>query len=446
MSLASKLGITRMQAFFTDNFGMGKGLALTAALLIFGVLFFAIFWFFYSAPPRTLVISSGPEGTMFRTNADRLGRILAKDGVTLKILDSQGSRENLLRLLDPKFRVDVGFVQGGASRGMKTDKLVSLGTLYQEPLLIFYRSEKPIEILSALSKKKIGVGPEGSGTRQLAMTVLGVNGINTNQNPSLLSIDGDDAADLLLAGKVDAVFLMGDSAASSLIRKLLKNPDIQLYDYVQADGYTRRISYLNKLEMPQGAIDFGKNIPSHEVSLIGPNIELIARENLHPALSDLLLEAAREVYGRPGLYRRQGQFPAAIEREIPISADATRFYKSGKSFLYRTLPFWLASLVNRIIFVFLPILVIMIPGIRVIPALYNWRITLGINRWYRAMLALEQDMVLHPGADRKPELLGRLAEIERAVDHMKVPASFANQFYALRLHIGFVRDRLSSKN
>jgi hypothetical protein len=225
------------------------------------------------------------------------------------------------------------------------------------------------------------------------------------------------------------------------MRQLLRTADIQLLSFAQADGYVRRIRYLNKLELPEGSIDLGKNIPAHDVNLIGPTVELLARENLHPALSDLLLETAREVHGNASLLQRRGEFPAPLEHDFRISPEAIRYYKSGKSFFYRHLPFWLASLVNRLLAVVLPLIVVLVPGLRTIPALFRWRIKLRLYRWYRALLLVERDLVVQP-TEKREELLSRLDDIERAANKMKVPASFADQFYALRGHISFVRDRL----
>jgi hypothetical protein len=255
-------------------------------------------------------------------------------------------------------------------------------------------------------------------------------------------MDSDKAAGAILNGKVDAVFLMGDSVSTTLIRQLLHTPGIKLFDFTQADAYTRRITYLNKITLPKGSIDFGKGTPAQDVFLLAPTVELIAREYLHPALSDLLLEAAREVHSGAGLLRRKGEFPAPIEQEIRISGDASRFYKSGKSFLYRYLPFWLASLVNRTVVVLLPMIVLLLPGLRLIPAIYRWRFRSRIFRWYRALLIIEQDLIAQLAPEKRKALMERLDDIEEAVNRMKVPASFADQFYGLRGHITFVRARL----
>jgi TRAP-type uncharacterized transport system substrate-binding protein len=437
-----KGGLTRMQAIFTEFFGLGRAVALSAIALISLITIFALFWFFHSAPPNTLTITSGREGSAFRTNAEKYGKILARNGVKLKILPSDGSQENLKRLADPSFRVDIGFVQGGVVGELNIDKLVSLGSISYEPLLIFYRSARSLELLSQMNGKRLAIGPVGSGTRSLALTLLKANDIEPGGVTTLVDLEADDAVKALLESKLDAVFLMGDSASIQNIRALMRTQGIQLFDFTQADGYTRRISYLNKLVLPKGSIDFGKNIPDHDVSMISPTVELIARDDLHPALSDLLLETATEVHGRAGLFKRLGEFPTPLEHEFRISADANRFYKSGKSFLYRYLPFWMASLVNRVLVVFVPMFLVLIPGLRSIPAVYRWRMKMRIYRWYRLLLALEQEMIANPASEKQEELIKRLNHIEGEVNKMKVPASFADQFYVLRGHITFVRSRL----
>jgi hypothetical protein len=247
----------------------------------------------------------------------------------------------------------------------------------------------------------------------------------------------------LLSGKVDAVFLMGDSASTDLIRQLLHAPEIHLFDFAQADGYTRRISYLNKLVLPQGSIDFGKNIPPHDLQLIGPTVELLARPDLHPALSDLLLEAAQEVHSGASVLKHRGEFPAPLQHDFPISADASRYYKSGKSFLYRILPFALAGIVRCAFLAFVPVLVVLIPGLRILPALYRLRMRLRLYRWYRALLALERSVPEASASETRRQSLAKLDHIENEVNRLKVPASFADQFYGLREHIQFVRGCLT---
>ena len=210
--------------------------------------------------------------------------------------------------------------------------------------------------------------------------------------------------------------------------------------FKQANAYSRKIDYLNCLDLPEGGIDFGLDIPSHDVSLLGPMVELVATRELHPALSDVLLEAAVEVHGRAGLYQKRGEFPAPVPHALPISDDATRYYKSGKSFLYRYLPFWVASLTSRFVVVILPLLVILIPGLRSIPAFFRWRIQSKIRRRYRELLVLEHALLSETEPARREQIRQEFGRIEEAVNGMRVPASFADQFYGLRGHIDYVRE------
>ncbi|HNY73855.1 MAG TPA: TAXI family TRAP transporter solute-binding subunit [Syntrophales bacterium] len=435
---------SRTTAALGENFGLGRRAALAITIVAGLMIVFACWWFFHSAPPKTIIITSGDKASLYHAVAEKYARILARDGVKLVILPSAGAVENLRRLADPSFQVDIGFVQAGLDLGVNSDNLVSLGSVSYQPLLVFHRLPRAVTRLSQLAGKRLAVGREGSGTRLLAMKLLAMNGIEPGGSTEFLAWEGEEAAAVLLKGELDAVFFMADAASSGTMRSLLQAPGIGLADFTQADGYIRRIGYLHKLTMPRGAMNFGKDIPARDITLIGPTVELVARKNLHPALSDLLLAAAMEIHGRPALFQNRGEFPAALENELPISDDAKRYYKSGKTFLYRYLPFWLASLINRILVVFVPLVIILIPGLKSIPALFHWRMKLRINRWYRQLLQVEQDALRRLDAGERDPLGRRIDAIEAEVHKMKVPAAYGDQFYVLRTHISFVRGKLGN--
>ncbi len=442
-----------------DTFGLSLAVASVIAGLIVLVGVLALWWCVQSAPPRTIVMTTGPGNSTFSRYAARYAEALKAKGVTLTLLPSQGSQQNLERLKSGENDVDIGFVQGGLIQpnptsqsgaagtptpSIATDDLVSLGSVAYQPMMIFYRGEARMERLSELAGKRIAVGPVGSGTRTLALALLQVNGIApADKTTEFVDLDPESAGAALMAGKIDAVFLMGDSAPTSTLRTLLRADGVRLYSFTQADAYVRRFAYLNRITLPAGSIDLGKNLPSENVVLVGPTVELIARENLHPALSDVLLDVAQQVHGRATMMQRGGEFPAPLEHEFKISEDAKRFYKSGKSFLYRSVrSFWLASMLDRILVVFVPMLIVLIPTLRFLPVAYRWSNQLKIYRCYRPLLQLEREAAQPKNAAERRELMRRLDEIEAMVNRLKVPASFAEQFYFLRSHIGFVRARL----
>lgn len=434
--------LSRLITRLDNLFGRGLVLSIGVILAIGLTISLGVFIFFNTAAPTTLTITSGPERSSFSRNAEKYKKILAREGVTLNILPSEGSTQNLSRLLDPKTTVDVGFVLGGeVSKTTNVESLMSLGSINYQPLMIFYQG--PVRhLLSEFKGARLDIGAEGSGTRILALALLKANGIEPKGEASFIEVDAKDPLKALEEKTIDAIFVMGDSTASDVLRKLLRTPEVHLFDVTQADAYVRRIGYLTKLVLPRGSLDFGKNIPAEDVHLIGPTVELVAREDLHPALSDLLLEAAREVHSGPGLFRKRGEFPAPLENDFRVSPDATRYYASGKTFLYRTFPFWMASLIARILAVLVPIVLLLIPGIRIAPALYRWRIESRIHRWYKVLRDLEREAEHSTGPERRAELLKKLNNIEANVNRIVVPASFGDMFYGLRGHVTFVRNAL----
>jgi TRAP-type uncharacterized transport system substrate-binding protein len=411
-------------------------LALTTGLILYGLL--------YTAPVNSITMTTGPAGSQYQRDAAQYAAILKRSGVKLRILSSKGSLDNIGLLNNKSVHVDVGFVQGGVPDGIPLEHLESLGSVRYQPLMIFYRSAQPYTLLSQFSRKVLVIGPEGSGAHLLALKLLKLNGIESGTDTPLLDTDSDEAAAALLDGRVDAVFFMGDSANMQVTHKLLHADNIRLFSFEQADAYTRKAVFLSKLVMPRGALDLGKDIPGQNITLVGPTVELVAREGFNPALSDLLLEAAKEVHGKPSMLQNRGEFPAPLQHEFTISDSATRYYKSGKTFLYRFMPFQLASYVDRLLVVVVPLVVLLIPGLRIIPALYNWRMRARILRWYGALLVLERDVGLQNRPDKHEDLVRRLNHIELAVNRLRVPVSFADQFYVLRQHIDFVRDKLKA--
>lgn len=412
--------------------------SIVALTVVLGIL---AFWLFNPAPPARLTMLGGEEGSTFYKIAQKYKKILAKEGIEVVVLSSEGSHDNLKKLANRKVAVDVGFVQAGKVEDINTEHLVSLGSVSYQPLMIFYRGKKKT-LLSEFKGLKLYLGEEGSGTRALSQTLLEANEVKLNQITQV-SLPPKEITQRLLAGEVDAVFLMGDSASSDVMRALMHSPDVNLFSFVQADAYTRRIKYLSKLTLPQGALDFGRNLPSEDYYLVAPTVEMIARDSLHPALVDLLLEAAREVHGNAGLFRKRGEFPALMEHDIPISQQARNYFESGQSFLYDNLPFWLASLLNRMAVVLVPIVLLLIPGLRLAPVVYRWHMESRIYPWYGALMTLERDAYAQPlDAKLRREYLRRLDHIEHAVNKIKTPAAFGDMFYNLRGHIAFLRNRL----
>ncbi|MDR2875663.1 MAG: ABC transporter substrate-binding protein [Methylobacillus sp.] len=420
-----------------EMFDLGPKAALAVVIAAFATVAVVIVFFIRSAPPTSITISAGPKDGVFDRQAQRYAALLAENGVTLKIVTSAGLYENWQRLKDPKSGVDLAFIQGGADAEGAED-LVSLGSVSHQPILIFYLGE--LTLLSDLKGKKIAIGPAGSGSNQLALTLLAANGVKPNEaGTELLNLDSDEAVRALQENKIAAAFIMSESASIANLKTLMRDPEIHLYSFRQVGAYARKYDYLDPLVLPEGTIDLGANLPARDVNLLGPMIELVARDDLHPAISDLILEAAAKVHSRPGIFQQRNEFPALVEHSIPISEDAARYYKSGKSFLYRYLPYWLASLLSRVLVVFLPAVLIIVPVVRAVPAILRWRVQIKIYQRYRELLNLERALTEEQDPTKREELRAEFDDLETAVNQMRVKGRFADQLYALRAHIDYVR-------
>ena len=422
---------------------------LQAALLIAVLALAGIYLYFALAqtiPPRHIVLASGPSFGVYHEYAKRYQSLLAREGVKVEERMTGGAAENLRLLLDPKSGVDVAFLQGGVSGSSAVENLVMLSSLYYEPLWIFYTGSSTLSRVTQLQGKRIAVGAPGSGTRSLADEVLDANGLKAAGGPGggktpLVGIGGDDALRALKAGEVDAALFVG-GAQTPIIQQALREPAVKLMSLADVDVYPRRFPHLTRLNLPQGTIDLALKIPDHDVAMIGTKALLAAREELHPALVNVFVDAARVIHGQQGYFEAAGEFPSTEPMDIPVSPYADQHKRFGSNFLYGYLPFWLAALVERGIIVVLPLLVVLIPLLNLMPQILRWRVRSRIYRWYGELALLERDVNTRSGTLPLERWRQDLDRIERAVQELRIPAKFASEAYTLREHIRLVRGSL----
>lgn len=416
----------------------GPVIAMVAAAIWFALQFVQ------PEPPKRITIATGGASGAYYGFGQKYAGLLKRHGIMLEVKATAGSLDNAKLLADPDSGVSVALMQGGIANGADMPNVSSLGRLFIEPLWIFYRSDRRLDRLHELRGKRIAVGPEGSGTRKLAMSLLGANGIG-DTNSGLQPITGNAAVDAFLSGSVDAVFLAFAPEAPA-IRKLLDAPGVRLMSLAQGEAYTRRFPYLQRIVLPQGAFDLVRNVPEEDTTLVAPVAALVARDDLHPALVGLLVEAIKEVHSSGGLFHRTGEFPKPLDPEYDMSADAIVYYKAGPSFLKRLLPFWLATFIERMSVLAVPLVGAMLPILKLGPILYRWRVRRRLLHWYGRLKAVEASLASEPAGTDLDFYRDEVARIEDAVGHLPVPIGFADQYYSLRSAIDLVRQRLGSRS
>jgi TRAP-type uncharacterized transport system substrate-binding protein len=429
------------------------------------VLLGVAYWVLDPTPPKRVVLATGVDQGAYAEFGKRYAQLLKAEGITVELRSTQGAAENLQLLRDPASGVDLAFMQGGAGeerQGETNDgdvddpdaALVSLGSLFYEPVWLFYRDESAKRLLKAEGKPKAGepaaeltslaqlpgwkvnVGAPGSGVPNLMRRLFDANRIEP-ATLNLLQHTQTPAVVAFLEGNIDAV-VFASAPESLMVQMLLQTPGVSLFDFAQADAYSRRFSFLSPVTLPRGVVDLSRNLPPTDVRLIAPTATLVARKGTHPALIQLFVQAAQTVHGEAGWFQRKGDFPSAKNTERPLAGEAQRFYRNGSPFLQRYLPFWLANLIDRMWVVLVSIVAILIPLSRVVPPLYQFRILSRIFRWYGQLRTVENAHGQRPHA----ELLAELADIETRVGQVLVPLSYADELYSLRSHIDMVRHRL----
>jgi TRAP transporter TAXI family solute receptor len=414
---------------------------LIVALVLVGLYLYAVLA--RSVPARRIVLASGPDFGVYHEYAQRYKTLLAHEGVRVDERMTSGADENLRLLRDPKSGVDVAFMQGGVAGADDAEHVAMLASLYYEPLWIFYTGPATLSQVTQLQGRRIAVGVAGSGTRALAEAVLAANGWPAGAagapNAAIAEIGGSEALDALKAGTVGAALFVG-GAKTPLIQQALRDPAIKVMSLSDVEVYPRRFPFLTRLNLPRGTIDLAHDVPDHDVAMIGTKAMLVAREDFHPALINVLIDAARAVHGRQGYFEAAGEFPSTEPVDISVSPYADQHKRFGSNFLYRYLPFWLAALIERAIIVLVPLLVVLVPLLNLMPQLLRWRVRSRIYRWYGELAFLERDVHTRRGPLPGEHWLSTLDRIERAVEALKVPPKFASEAYTLREHIRLVRD------
>ncbi|MFI5182339.1 MAG: TAXI family TRAP transporter solute-binding subunit [Thermoanaerobaculia bacterium] len=423
-----------MKGFLQRHTGLAIGLAAAAAL---GFLVWAVFILGRPLPPRTVLMTTGPEGGAYRELGEKYRAALAREGIDLKLVPSLGNVENLNRLRDPKSGVSVGFASGGLITEKDSSEIVSLGTISYDPIWIFCRDLPAAVSPKDLRGTRISIGPEGSGTRAVMLELLRANRVEDDFTPLPLSPGAGGEA--LLRGEIDCACMLTASDAP-IVRKLLADERVSLVTFPRADAYAELYPYLRKLTLFRGVGSLEKDLPREDVTLLAPMSSLLVRADLHPAIQFLLLEAASEIHSRPGIFRRPGQFPAPEPVDVPLSSVARTYYKSGGTFLQRHLPFWLGVLAQRIVLVLIPLAGIVYPLVQLVPAAINYAVEHRLRLLYVELRRIEA----HIAAGRS-EAARDLTALEQRVSATKVPASGARSLYILKQHVALVKERLVSR-
>ena len=410
------------------------------------VLLTLAYWWLDPNPPKRVTLATGPAQSAYEAFGKRYAALLAKDGIAVDQLPSEGSADNLRLLREGK--ADLGFVQGGTREadGPMDADLESLGSLFLEPVWLFYREAAApatttpphtLESLTQLNGLRVNVGTPGSGVPNLVRKLLDSNRVDL-ATLTLSELEQTPATVAFLGGELDAL-VFASAPESLMVQMLLQTPGIKLMDFAQNEAYSRRFAFLSPAMLPRGVVDLASDVPPGNVRLVAPTTTLLTRTSTHPALLQLFALAGNTIHGSAGWFKRAREYPNVRNNELPVAQEAERSIQGGAPLLQRYLPFWVANLVERMWLAMGIILAVLLPLSRVVPPLYAFRVRSRIFRWYAQLRELEARA--EGCADTAP-LLDELNQMERHAEKIVVPLSYTDELYALRNNIQLVRKKL----
>jgi TRAP transporter TAXI family solute receptor len=413
---------------------------VVTAVVTGGAIACAAIFLLNSMPPSSITMATGPDGGGYHEIGEQYQALLARSGVELKLVATAGSVENLSLLRDPRSGVNIALVQSG-SVGKATSGLDSLGTLFYEPLWIFHRGALEGETLAALRGRKVSIGAIGSGSHALRLQLFKRNDLDQEVG-ELLAFAPHEAADKLLAGEIDVAAMVSSSDAP-IVQELIADERVRLFNLPRADAYIALYPFLSKAMVPRGVGDLAKDLPPADTTLFATKASLVVRKELHPAIQYLLLSTAAQIHSGASMFHRAGRFPAAEGIDLPLSSEAVHFYKSGQPFLQHNLPFWVASLVGRLLVLLIPIVAVLYPIMRFLPALYGWAMRRKIARLYGELRFLEDEITGSGRQADAAQMMARLDHLEKQANQLRMPIAYESMMFLLRNHIGVVRNRLA---
>ena len=391
-------------------------------------------------PPMELRFAAGGIDGQYYALAQKYADALASHGIDVEILETAGTVENY-RLLESG-DADVALLQGGIASDLAHEQTQSLGGVLAEPFWIFVPRDSGAIDFGDLHDMIVAAGSDGSGTRAMTERLQREWG---GTWAALNSLSGGTAASALLAGDVDAAVFTA-AVDASYVQRLLRSPEVRLIGVRRAPGLAMRDAALAPVTLYEGVVDMDRNIPATDVSLIAAIAQLGVREDLHPALQAVLLEAAEPIHDSGTMITPGGTYPDASQIDLVLSTEARRFYRKGPTFLRRYFSFGWANFLERAWVFLIPLITLMIPLVQMAPPVYRWRIRRKIYVWYNDLRELERRGVEAENTASREDVLSEIQALQHEVGQVDVPVSYNDELYHLRSHINFVEALVARHN
>lgn len=314
-------------------------------------------------PPKQAFLATGQLGSSYKLISEQIDQFFSGKGIDLVLIDTAGLNDGLEKLRDQKSPVNAGFITSGSADQKNFPDLVSLGSIQYSPIWIFYRGKEINENnpIDYFGKQRISIGLPNTTTQNIFLKLAQDSKYKNIKPKNFYEYSNTDAADKLLSGELDAVFIV-DGINSPSVQKLINSENIQIYNFLIADAYEKKFPFLNKLLIPKGSLNIEKVVPIQDIQLVAPTVMLLVEKDMHPVMQWSFMLAAKELgQSRSNFFSKPGYFPKYTDESFELSPVAKRYYDTGVPILFKYFPLWIASLVDEIWFYVLSLFAIIYP-------------------------------------------------------------------------------------
>ena len=391
-------------------------------------------------PPESIRLATGSMDGGYWQIGLKYKSKLARDGITVEMVETAGSVENIQLLMDGE--VDVALVQGGLALP-KGHGLESLGAVFPEPMLIFRHISAQVGSYPGEWKGlRVAAGKEGSGARAAAMALIEAAGLQ-DAGIILLEVGGSDAIAALRSGEADAALFVSPLDAPYL-RDAITDRQLELVDMALVDALSFKFSSAHSAVVPAGSTTLAPPRPTHDVKILTLTASLIATSDLHPAVIDRLVHTANKLHRDRTILQEPLEYPNTNSPPAPINDVAWHMITSGPSVLHDIFPYWIAAQFGRVLLFLIP-LFFLAPLLRLIPSSYVWFQNRRVWRHYQRITTLEQEVRNAANLQEIESVAKELDEVTATLASLKVPLAYRQKAYDARMHIDLIRQEIERR-
>ena len=425
--------------------GLLKGEWKSILVLIVGLII--LIGFTRPLPPKDVYLAVGQQGSVFGMLGEKFVPLFAEQGIRLHLINTPGSAASLAELADKDMQANAALMVGGIAAKGKFPNLLSLGSVEYVPLWLFYRGQEfdGKGLLEHFSSKRVATGVDGSTEEIMIRKLLGLNGIVLEARENLLKITNQDAAQKLIDGEIDAMFIM-DGIDGQVVQKLLAQQDLKIANFAYAPAYVKKLPFLNTVTIPMGALDLKTHNPAQDIRMLASTVTLLVEDDMHPVIQQIFLLAADKISNEVDQFFANPEFfPGYVDHAIPLSPIARRFYDEGPPAFRNNLPLWLINYVDRLWFLIVGTIAVVYPLLKLFPSYRHMRSALLISEAYSEIKKIEQSARQAQSDEELQALVDELTALDAESSGSWISSVEINEFYSMKSALDLVRSQIVNR-